>query len=843
VSVVYALDISRSIAPAFVQSALDAIAGANDKAGARAENLRYVVFADRPLSVHALSDVPSVAVRAEDDTSMHAIDQGATNLESALASALLAFAPQHEKHLVLVSDGRQTQGDVWRVLPRLREAGVRVFSLPAQVAVANDAWVEAITVPEGVREKEAFALEVGVFSLMAAPAKVALFDGNRLLGTHSVQLVAGNNEIPFEARMNTTGRHDLSARVSAEGDEVSRNDVLARVLWVNPPLDVLYVEGGTGGAKYLPDALRAHGINVKPGTTEQLAGDSLQAYDAVILSDVPSDKLGAQAGARLAAYVRDQGGGLIFTAGENAYGKSGFSKSEIERLLPVKFEAKRKRKDIDLVLLIDRSYSMRGRKLETAKTAALATLDLLDPQHRLAVVAFDSRPHDVVPLAEVGGKRRAEDLISSMTSSGQTNVYHALYRAHQLLQGSQTKTKHVILLSDGISALPPGVAGAKGVTSDEQMEMVRKARADYFTQWRRDHPGQALPGVDDLPPDLPPGTFEEVIAKFVREKITLSTVALGEKPNVELMANLATWSGGKSYVARNDNEIPGLFIAEAQRLLGESLVEESFRPIVKANAAALDGVDFAVGPELKGLVVSRAKRFSDVLLEGKKNLPLLVETRYGLGKTVAFLSDVKNRWAVDWLNWPGYGKLWSQVVRSAARRDTGQELKWNVTREGNDAVVKLTALKPGGDFRNDLAPKVRISGATEDAQVFALRQAAPGAYTERIALPGPRAQPYVFELLPTPSLSAREIARAGPRSLAYAHSDEYRVLPPDHKLLRALSEQTGGKYAPEMADIFRHYGDGGTRTQALWPWLAAIALALYLAEVFVRRAPWGFDAR
>ncbi|MFN0316448.1 MAG: hypothetical protein ACKVQA_15600, partial [Burkholderiales bacterium] len=42
VSVVYALDISRSIAPAFVQSALDAIAGANDKAGARAENLRYV---------------------------------------------------------------------------------------------------------------------------------------------------------------------------------------------------------------------------------------------------------------------------------------------------------------------------------------------------------------------------------------------------------------------------------------------------------------------------------------------------------------------------------------------------------------------------------------------------------------------------------------------------------------------------------------------------------------------------------------------------------------------------------------------------------------------------------
>ncbi|MSQ59168.1 MAG: VWA domain-containing protein [Betaproteobacteria bacterium] len=842
VAVVYALDISRSIAPAFVKSALDAIAGANDKAGASAENLRYVVFADRPRTLQSLSEVPLVAVRGEDETGSHAVDQGGTNLERALSAALLAFPPRHEKHLVLLSDGRQTAGDLWRVLPRLRDAGVRVFSLPAQVAVAKDAWIESIAVPEGVREKETFALRVDVFSRMEAPAKVALFDGNRLLGTQSVQLAAGSNEIAFEARMNTSGRHDMSARVMAEGDEVPRNDALARVLWVHPPFNVLYVEGGAGGAKYLPDALRAQGISVKAGAVEQLADESLQAFDAVILSDVPADKLGAKAGMRLEAYVRDQGGGLIFAAGENSYGKSGFAKSEIERLLPVKFEGKRKRKDIDLVLLIDRSYSMRGKKLEIAKTAALATLDLLDPQHRLAVVAFDARPRDVVPLAEVWGKRRAEDLIGSMTSSGQTNIYPALYRAHQLLQGSQTKTKHVILLSDGISAPPPGVAGAKGVTSDEQMEMVRKARADYFTQWRRDHPGQPLPGVDDLPAEPPPGTFEEIAAKFVQDKITLSTVALGEKPNVELLANLAAWSGGKSYVARNDNEIPGLFIAEAQRLLGESLVEESFRPVVKVNATALGGVDFAAGPELKGLVVSKAKRFSDVLLEGKKNLPLMVETRYGLGKTVAFLSDVKNRWAADWLRWPGYGKLWAQVVRGAARRDGGQELIWSVGREGNEAVVTLSAFKPDGSFRNDMLPKVRVSGTTEVAQVFALRQSAAGTYTERIALPGPSGQPYVFELLSTPSVSAREIARTGPRSLAYAHSDEYRVLPADHKLLRALSEQTGGKFAPEMADIFRHYGDAGTRSRALWPWLAAMALALYLTEVFVRRSPWAFGS-
>ena len=63
---------------------------------------------------------------------------------------------------------------------------------------------------------------------------------------------------------------------------------------------------------------------------------------------------------RLDVFVRDHGGGLIFAAGQNTYGQEGYAKSEMERLLPVKFEAKRKREDLDLVLLIDRSSSMRG---------------------------------------------------------------------------------------------------------------------------------------------------------------------------------------------------------------------------------------------------------------------------------------------------------------------------------------------------------------------------------------------------------------------------------------------------------------------------------------------------
>ena len=68
-------------------------------------------------------------------------------------------------------------------------------------------------------------------------------------------------------------------------------------------------------------------------------------------------------------------------------------------------------------------------------------------------------------------------------------------------------------------------------------------------------------------------------------------MAIGEKPNLELMKNLAAEGKGKSYVAASDAEIPGLFVSETRRLLGEAIVEEPFRPTVINRADAIAGID------------------------------------------------------------------------------------------------------------------------------------------------------------------------------------------------------------------------------------------------------------
>ena len=834
VSVVYALDISRSVSPDFLRGALQWMREAN--ARYRPAQARYVVFADRAEILSDLEAIPSVAVRSADTLGQdsEAIDQSATNLEQALSAALFGFAPEYAKRLVLMSDGNQTVGDVWRALPRLQSEHVRVFTLPATAAVEGEAWIDELALPETVRQREPVTLRLRVLAPARLRATVQLAVAGEVVGSRVAWLAPGENELAFAARFKHAGENAVVAKLSFEGERDSRADSLSETVWVRPRPRVLYVESSPGAARYLANALTLQGIDVKAATPEEFADDAqaLRGVDAVILSDVPADRLGPASVRRLEAFVRDSGGGLIFTAGENTYGKQGYAKGDVERLLPVRFEAQRKRRELDLVLLIDRSYSMRGRKIELAKSAALATLDLLEEQHRLAVIGFDSKPHDVVPLAEVGSKRRAEDLISSMTSSGQTNIYNALWRAYELLAESKAKTKHVILLSDGDTAPPPGArpAGARMSDSDSAWKIIRELSKDSL--------GRPLLPQESAEPAPAAGGFEGLVAEMAAADITLSTVAIGDKPNLELMGGLARWGNGKSYVAAHDVELPGMFVAEARRLLGESLVEEPFRPLVKANGEALAGVDFAAGPPLRGFVRANAKRFSDVLLEAKKGQPLLVQTRYGLGKTVAFLSDLKNRWAAEWLSWPGYGRFWAQVVRDAIRDSADQGFVWRVTRRGPEALLTVSAMDDDGAYRNGLSPKVRVIAPDEQSDVMVLRQVAPGTYRARIPLQPSRAAPYRFELLASPGISQQEIAQAGTRSLFYPRSDEYRALPPNLALLEALSKQTGGKLAPKIEEVFARSSDGGMASRPLWPYLAAAALLLFLADIAARRVPW-----
>lgn len=815
ISVVYLVDVSRSVSTPFLQEALHWV-GELDRRYRPAQS-RLLAFADGGRQLDSLAQMRAFAATEEVEPGDGGIRRDATDLEDALLSALPGFAPGYARRVVLVTDGNETQGDVRRAVLRLRAENARVYAVPAAAAVERDAWVERIDLSAPVCVGAPVEVEARVFSRTDAMARVDLSIAGRSAVSRRVALAPGENTIVLNSRFSRAGPQPVTVNVSADGDQLPSNDALTEEVLVGPALHALYIEGGASGSSHLTKALTAQGIRVSIATPQTMSvpADPMAGKDVVILSDVRADALGPQAVRRLQRFVRDQGGGLIFAAGENTYGAEGYANGPIERLLPVTFEAKRKRQDLDLVLLLDRSASMRRGKIEVAKSAALAVLELLEPEQRLAVIAFDAQPHDIVALSPVGDKRDARERIARMTSSGQTNIHAALVRAQSALAGSQAHVKHIVLLSDGLTAPPPGVVVPK----------VRYLRAEDLLR--------------NLPVNIL-GGFVPIMDELAGANVTLSSVILGEGPDVELMTALAEWGNGKTHLAKSDEDVPRLFAGETRRMRGEATVEESFQARVKAWSPTLEGVDFARAPALKGYVETKPKRVSDVLLEAKAGVPLLVETHYGLGKSVAFLSDVKNRWSADWLGWPGYARLWAQVVRDSARRKTGAGVTWRVSRAERSAVVELTALDRGGGYRSDLVPEVRITAPGGAIARRTLRQVAPGRYRARVPLAAPGSAPWRFELLPGPGLSAAEAARAGRRSLFYTYPDEARVQPANLQLLRALSEQTGGALAPQEDEIFRPRGDGGIRSTALWPACTAMALLAFLLDILVRRAPWAW---
>ena len=150
-------------------------------------------------------------------------------------------------------------------------------------------------------------------------------------------------------------------------------------------------------------------------------------------------------------------------------------------------------------------------------------------------------------------------------------------------------------------------------------------------------------------------------------------------------------------------------------------------------------------------------------------------------------------------------------------------------------MVTLSALTADGQYRDDIAPKLRVTAPDRAAGVTPLRQIGPGKYQARIALQASTAGAYAFELVDTPGLTPQALMQAGTRSLFYGYSDEYRILPKNIELLKALCERTGGKFAPKVEEIFARHGDGGLVSKPLWSYFAAVGLVFFLLDILVRR--------
>lgn len=109
----------------------------------------------------------------------------------------------------------------------------------------------------------------------------------------------------------------------------------------------------------------------------------------------------------------------------------------------------------DLVIVLDRSGSMEGRKLSDARQAVIRLLDQLGPEDRLALVTYSNGVQVRSALMPVNDatRRQLASAVDQIHAGGGTNLGGGLGRGIDLLMGTPgaDRQRKVILLSDGLA--------------------------------------------------------------------------------------------------------------------------------------------------------------------------------------------------------------------------------------------------------------------------------------------------------------------------------------------------------------------------------------------------------
>src|SRR5690606_13135518 len=117
--------------------------------------------------------------------------------------------------------------------------------------------------------------------------------------------------------------------------------------------------------------------------------------------------------------------------------------------------------------------------------------------------------------------------------------------------------------------------------------------------------------------------------------------------------------------------------------------------------AFLKGVGMGSAPLLRGYTSTQlAAPPSQLVLASDRGEPILARRPVGLGYTLAWTSDLKARWAIDWLKWPTFGRFIAQLVREHQKTDDTEIRPMEVKLEGDEVVATVDAYDEAENFDN-----------------------------------------------------------------------------------------------------------------------------------------------
>lgn len=793
-SVVYAVDVSDSISEGSTTRAFEFLARTASKKPPN-DQVGLVIFGKNA----AVEFKASERVPLEDNTVpiFSLIDKEATNIAQGLALSAAMLPEANQGRIVLISDGMQTEGDLTKIIGDLKSRGITVDVLPIQFSIGDEVWLERLELPQFVKMGESYEAGIVLSSLNAGEGTLIIEENGQQIAEETVKFQPGKNRYVFPVHLNTAGYYEYTARIELPRgkDSIDKNNRVVNSLFLEGEGKVLLVTDPSGDDrdwKQLAQALKEtmHAVEVRNAFEFPRDSASLLPYDCIVFVNAPADAFDQVQLNAMRDAVFNFGSGFLMVGGANSFGPGGYHRTVVEEALPVTMDISQKKvlPKGALAIILHTCEFAEGNTW--AKRITKQAIKVLGAQDEVGVLCFENGQEkwvfELTPAAEF---EKMAVKIQAAEPGDMPSFAGTMRKGLEGLKKSDAATKHMIIISDG----------------------------------------------DPQPP--PPGLVQE----YIDNKISVSTVAIYPHGGNEigLMRNVSTATGGRYYFPSDANQLPAIFIKESKTLKRSMIQNKTVTPEVLGEPSVLKGIEGL--PPLKGYVITTAKGKPAVTMlqvpeeqseeEGDID-PILAVTRYGLGKTAAFTSDLSPNWGGEWIGWDKYSAFVHQLITEISRvQKTGKLRMWTYT-SGNEGVVVVEDFSEQDSF---LEIQARVTGPHDRAESLPLKQVGPRRYQAQVPLWGKGR----YHVVAAPVGEERKDDRAF-GGFIIPYSPEYLRFRSNPLILRDIRKGTSGEEdmldADSTADdIFNKERQPKRSSKPIFDWFLVILACLVPLDVGVRR--------
>lgn len=314
---------------------------------------------------------------------------------------------------------------------------------------------------------------------------------------------------------------------------------------------------------------------------------------------------------------------------------------------------------LNIAIVIDRSGSMSGEKMNQARQAAIFAVNSLSPDDIVSVVAFDHVVEIITPATRATDKAAITQAIARIDARGSTAIFAGTSKgAHEVRKFlDKTRVNRVVLLSDGLANVGPSS----------------------------------------------PSELGQLGSALAREGISVTTIGLGLGYNEDLMTQLAGFSDGNHAFVANAQDLVRVFKLEFGDVT--SVVAQDVDITIRLVQGARPVRVLGRNAEIVDNTIRT--RMSQLGSEQEKFLLLEVDVPAGVSGKSLNIADVD----VAYLN--TQNKRRDAVTRHVAVNYSDSADK---IATATDKKVMKSAVEQVANFLNKQALQLQDEGKTEEAR-------------------------------------------------------------------------------------------------------------------------------